>query len=280
MLRQKPADRKTARAAGARHDATGGARDTTGREGADLSSAPAGERQAGPAAGAVRRRLARVLAGLVMLLMLLAGVQEPARARGERPGLFDYYVLSLSWSPTYCADPRNARRDRRQCAPGRRLGFVVHGLWPQFRRGWPSECRPAERFVPDQVIREVLDVMPSRGLVIHEWRKHGTCSGLSPRVYFALLERLYRQITIPEPYVAPARPLRRSPRQIRMDFYRANRDKGFRPESFAVVCRGRGDRAVFTELRVCFTPTGRPSACGPNERNRCRARVVTIPPVR
>ncbi len=216
---------------------------------------------------------------LAAVLAMVAPV-GPAAAKGERPGLFDYYVLSLSWSPTYCADPRKARRDRQQCAPGRRLGFVVHGLWPQFRRGWPSECRPAERFVPDQVIREVLDVMPSKGLVIHEWRKHGTCSGLSPRAYFALLERLFRQITIPKAYVAPARPLRRSPRQIQEDFYRANRDKGFRRESFAVVCAGRGDRAVFRELRVCFTPTGRPSACGPNEQGRCRARLVTIPPVR
>ena len=226
-----------------------------------------------------RRWLARTALLLAAALATFAPA-GPAMAKGERPGLFDYYVLSLSWSPTYCADPRNARRDRQQCAPGRRLGFVVHGLWPQFRRGWPSECRPAQRFVPDQVIREVLDVMPSKGLVIHEWRKHGTCSGLSPRAYFALLERLFRQITIPKPYVAPARPLRRSPRQIQEDFYRANRDKGFRRESFAVVCSGRGDRAVFRELRVCFTPTGRPSACGPNEQGRCRARVVTIPPVR
>ncbi len=226
-----------------------------------------------------RHWLAR-MALLVAAALATFALTGAASAKGERPGLFDYYVLSLSWSPAYCADPRNARRDRKQCAPGRRLGFVVHGLWPQFRRGWPSECRQAQRFVPDEVIREVLDVMPSRGLVIHEWRKHGTCSGLSPRAYFALLERLFRQIAIPPAYRAPARSLRRTPRQIREDFYRANRDRGFRRESFAVVCSGRGDQALFRELRVCFTPTGRPSACGPNEQNRCRARLVTIPPVR
>ncbi|HHN66799.1 MAG TPA: ribonuclease T [Thermopetrobacter sp.] len=210
-------------------------------------------------------------------LSLLAA---PAAAKGERPGLFDYYVLALSWSPTFCMSARGkARRDAaRQCAPGAALGFVVHGLWPQFRRGWPSSCRAAQRFVPDRVIREVLDVMPAKGLVIHQWRKHGTCSGLSPRAYFALTERLFRSLTIPRDYIAPARPLKRTPEQIRADFARANPD--FPKDGFAVVCRGRGARAWLRELRVCFSPTGRPSRCGLNERDRCRARLVTIPPVR
>ncbi len=225
----------------------------------------------------------RIIAGALAGLALLAARPSTAPARGERPGLFDYYVLSMSWSPSFCMreDRRRSGRGRdtdRQCAPGRRLGFVLHGLWPQFRRGWPSDCRGAKRFVPDAVIREVLDVMPAKGLVIHEWRKHGTCSGLSPRAYFGLAEELFRRIRIPEAWRAPARPLKRTPEQIRAEFARAN--PGFTREMFAPVCRGRGEKATFTELRVCFTPTGHPSRCGINERGRCRARIVTVPPVR
>ncbi len=218
--------------------------------------------------------------------MMLAGMLMgalPAVAREGRPGLFDYYVLALSWSPSWCAgDARRAREA--QCRPGGGVGFVVHGLWPQYRRGWPSRCRARQRFVPDSVIREVLDVMPSRGLVIHQWRKHGSCSGLSPRGYFGLTERLFRLLTIPPAYRRPGQPLRRAPEQVRRDFAAANRAAGFVADSFAVVCRdgraGRG-QAVFAELRVCFTPTGRPSRCGANERRaHCRARMVLFPPVR
>ena len=44
----------------------------------------------------------------------LAGVvgMSTAQARNERPGLFDYYVLAMSWSPTYCLE-EGARRGER-----------------------------------------------------------------------------------------------------------------------------------------------------------------------
>jgi len=218
----------------------------------------------------------QILASLFAVFALLF-IPADAQARGERPGLFDYYVLSLSWSPTFCMS-KAGRRDRRQCGSGARHGFIVHGLWPQFRRGWPSECRPAKRFVPDAVIRDVIDVMPSKGLVIHEWRKHGTCSGLSPRAYFALAEKLFRRINIPRAYQRPVQPLRRAPGQIAAEFARAN--PGMTRDMFAVICDGRGASARLKELRVCFSPTGRPSRCGMNEQRRCRARAVIIPPVR
>lgn len=227
------------------------------------------------------RSTMHALAGMLAALLLALAWAVPGQARQERPGLFDYYVLSMSWSPTYCLEKGFARKDR-QCIPGRMKGFVLHGLWPQFRRGWPANCRTQHRFVPDAVIREVLDVMPSKGLVIHEWRKHGTCSGLSPRGYFALAERLFRMVRIPPAYERPNRALKRAPEQIRREFADVNRERGFTRESFTVVCTGRGrGQALLKEVRVCFSPTGRSSRCGENERRAaCRARVVVVPPVR
>ncbi len=35
-----------------------------------------------------------------LLALLLAAT--PAAAEGERPGEFDYYVLALSWSSSFC----------------------------------------------------------------------------------------------------------------------------------------------------------------------------------
>ena len=60
-----------------------------------------------------------------------------AAAKGPVPGQFDYYVLALSWSPSYCAGEAG-QNDQQQCAPGRRFAFVVHGLWPQYNKGWPE----------------------------------------------------------------------------------------------------------------------------------------------
>ncbi len=222
-----------------------------------------------------------LLAPLAALLLAAGAAAPQAWARGERPGLFDYYVLAMSWSPTFCQEKGFRRRDP-QCLPGRMKGFVLHGLWPQFRRGWPAECRGARRFVPDAVIREVLDVMPSKGLVIHEWRKHGTCSGLSPRGYFTLAKGLFRMVRVPLAYERPNQALKRTPEQIRREFADANRERGFTKDGFAVICTGKGrGQALLREVRVCFTPTGRPSRCGANERRaQCRARLVVVPPVR
>ena len=108
----------------------------------------------------------------------------------DAPGRFDYYVLSLSWSPQYCAQ---ARGHEPQCA--RPYAFVVHGLWPQYERGYPSDCRTHAR-VAEATIDRMLPIMPSRSLVIHEWRAHGSCSGSSPHAYFADVERAYNSIRV------------------------------------------------------------------------------------
>ena len=71
---------------------------------------------------------------------------------GGTPGDFDYYVLSLSWSSGFCETPAGARAHG-QCDAGANLGFVVHGLWPQYEHGYPSDCGPAARF-PSRIALE------------------------------------------------------------------------------------------------------------------------------
>jgi ribonuclease I len=112
------------------------------------------------------------------------------------PGKFDFYVMSLSWSPGFCATPAG-RNDDTQCGPQRHFAFVLHGLWPQYeKRGWPHDCGGGER--PDSaVVDAVLPIMPSPKLVNHEWSKHGTCSGLSPKEYFDEAGEAFRSVKIP-----------------------------------------------------------------------------------
>jgi ribonuclease T2 len=46
----------------------------------------------------------------------------------------------------------------------------------------------------------MLNFMPSRGLIRHEWSKHGTCSGLPADLYFRNVERAYGSVRVPEVY--------------------------------------------------------------------------------
>src|SRR5579883_2363004 len=113
--------------------------------------------------------------------------QAPGQAGGT-PGNFDFYVLALSWSPSFCeaADPERAGA---QCEPGAGLGFVVHGLWPQDEYGFPTNCRPAARFPSRMALETAKRIYPSERLARHEWQRHGTCSGKSPTDYFADVPR-------------------------------------------------------------------------------------------
>jgi ribonuclease T2 len=201
---------------------------------------------------------------------------------GERnvAGQFDYYALVLSWSPTYCASPENAD-DGHQCnrRDGRRYAFVLHGLWPQYERGYPESCRTRKRpYVPQNIIDGMLDIMPSPRLVIHEYRKHGTCSGLNPASYFALSRRLFETIRIPERYRNPFETQFVSPENLASEFLKEN--PNLRPDMLAISCAGPGNR--LREIRICMTRDGQPRACGRNENQRkmCSARSMYVPPVR
>ena len=251
--------------------------------------------------------LRSTLSALLAVLVLLAAAATPALAqrdwysnnrgyernfgsdsdsstsgRGRNvAGEFDYYALVLSWSPTHCSSPEGSD-DELQCQrrDGRRYAFILHGLWPQYERGYPSDCRTARRpFVPQPLIDSMLDIMPSPRLVIHEYRKHGTCSGLDPAGYFTLSRRLFQSIRIPERYTNPYETQFVSPRELQRDLAAANPDLD--PESIAVSCAG-GTKSRLREVRICFSKDGEPRACGSNEDQRrlCSASEIAIPPVR
>lgn len=223
------------------------------------------------------RRRSGYLAAAALAALALWGAftgmdSKPLHAENA-PGAFDFYVLSLSWSPTYCAGEGRSRGGM-QCAGPKPYGFVAHGLWPQNERGFPSECR-AGGDPSRAVVDGVLDIMPSPGLVRHQWRKHGTCSGLGPEAFFKLTRRAYERVRVPDAFVGLDRPLTLSPAEVERAFIAAN--PGLRPSMIAVDCDGRRLR----EVRVCMTRGDlgfRP--CAEVDRRSCRAAEVTLPPMR
>ncbi len=218
----------------------------------------------------------RKLGLLIGMMFWLAGVL-PAAAQSGKAGVFDYYTLVLSWSPTFC-EGKSQGEEGAQCNGKRDYAFVLHGLWPQYERGFPEACRIGKKpWVPGPLIDSMLDIMPSPKLVIHEYKKHGTCSGLDPNGYYALARKLYGKITIPPAFQAPTKAIVTSAGEVEAAFLAANPQMS--PEMLSVAC-GRRDRV--REVRVCFTREGELRSCGRNEAQErlCRAEKVTMPPVR
>jgi ribonuclease T2 len=203
-------------------------------------------------------------------------VREGSTER-DKAGVFDYYVLSLSWSPGYCTSLKPPRSDP-QCS--RRFAFVLHGLWPEFERGWPQNCASPDRgFVPRPVAERMRDVMPSDRLIFHAYRKHGTCSGLGVDGYFALARRLFEKVRIPPRFqdLSEER-LTLAPGDLVGEFLKSNPE--LKADMIAVYCAGPGER--LREVRICFDRDGKFRSCGKNEKQSrlCSAARMYVPPVR
>jgi ribonuclease T2 len=221
-------------------------------------------------------RLALVVAITFAYLFFSAGRTVAQVRQHGAPGQFDFYVLSLSWSPSYCeaAEDRTGGRARdRQCS-GRPFAFVVHGFWPQYERGFPSDCQvPAPRLAR-AIVDDMLDIMPSPRLVFHEWDRHGTCSGLSPKAYFDLLRAAWAAVKFPPDYVQVDQPISVMPSQVAGAFLKANPQLA--RDAINVSCDGRR----LTEVRICLTKELNFRSCPEMARYSCRRDKVVMPAVR
>ncbi|MBM3785714.1 MAG: ribonuclease T [Acidobacteria bacterium] len=211
----------------------------------------------------------RVLTLLFTLTLLADDRNRPRGTAGE----FDFYLLALSWSPQYCASAAG-ERDKLQCAGPRQYNFVVHGLWPQYESGWPQNCATSQT-LSNTVIEKMLDIMPSRGLIRHEWSKHGVCSGLTAAEYFAKARASFGAVRIPKTMQDPRNARTVPPAKIREEFMGAN--AGMPKDSVTVQCGGR----FLSEVRVCFDKNGKIRSCPASvQRQSCRMDQIIVQPIR
>ena len=177
--------------------------------------------------------------------LLLSGCGRPAAA-------FDSYVLSLSWSPQYCA---SAGRGSPECDASRTHGFVLHGLWPEADDNVTSQQCLGPTFDRSLVTGELREAMPDDRLIEHEWATHGTCTGMTQTSYFRAALRAYRTVKIPAAFQPPAARMETTPADVRREFTEAN--PGFPAEAFALKDEGR----FLGEVRVCLTTDLKPRPC-------------------
>lgn len=216
-----------------------------------------------------QRRVIRSIIAVIVLILVAGYTAWQRESRNHHAAddakvaassaAFDYYLASLSWSPSWCeANPQ----DHDQCAR-RGFGFILHGLWPQYDRGGgPQDC-PGNNQPDAQTISRALAFMPSRGLIQHEWRSHGRCSGLAPDTYFELADRAFAGIRIPSSLTATAKPPPMTADDVRAAFVEAN--PGMAPDMLAVSCH----RNTLSEVRICLDTDLQLKRCGRGISMRC-----------
>jgi ribonuclease T2 len=227
------------------------------------------------------RAIRRILTGLLSVAALaIVAMPNGASAQDRRqntPGAFDFYVLSLSWSPSFCEGARergNTGRSQQMQCGGRPYSFVVHGLWPQYEHGFPDYCeRPAPRLARN-IMTSMLDLMPAPGLIYNEWDKHGTCSGLGERAYFETVRKARAAVKIPDEFLQLSEPKTIAPEAIEAAFVKAN--PGLSTKAIAVMC----DRTRLSEVRICMSKQLQFRACDEIDRRACRRSTVVMPPIR
>ena len=208
----------------------------------------------------------------VWVLAVLLALPGLARAEGT-PGVFDYYVMALSWSPNWCALEGDARGSE-QCARGSDHGWILHGLWPQYHRGWPDYCRTPERPPSRRMTAEMADIMGTSGLAWHQWRKHGVCSGLSAQDYFALSRQAYGRITRPEIFRKLDRAVKLPAAVVEEAFLKANPQ--LEPDGITITCRD----GHIQEARICLSRNLDAVPCGQDVVRDCTIRDAVFTPLR
>jgi ribonuclease T2 len=216
-----------------------------------------------------------VFSASVLFAMFSAALAEPARENND-PGQFDFYVLSLSWSPSFCAAAAERGYERGaspQC--GRRpYSFVVHGLWPQYDKGFPEYCEVPSPRLNRGIVSSMLDLMPAPRLIYNEWDKHGTCSGLAARDYFDTVRKAREAVKIPSQFGDLQEPLSVTPAVVQDAFIKAN--PGLSASGMAVEC----DKKRLTEVRICLSKDLQFHDCAEIARRSCRRDQLVMPPMR
>jgi ribonuclease T2 len=224
----------------------------------------------------VRRAICSLVAfGLLVAAVGAASAQDEQqdRPRGQ-PGQFDFYVLSLSWSPSFCAamaERTEGRAPNGECGT-HAYGFIVHGLWPQYERGFPQYCEVPSPRLARSIVSAMLDLMPAPRLVYNEWDRHGTCSGLSARDYFDTVRKAYAAVKIPPQYADLATTLIISPSAVEDAFINAN--SGLARSDVAIDC----EAGRLTEVRLCFSKDLKFRTCPQVATQSCRRTRVLMPP--
>lgn len=226
-----------------------------------------GRRPSSRSQGGLTKCLALAALALLATITVQARHHHSKVNREGEAGEFDYYVLSLSWAPTYCLTHAD---DGDECSR-KGYGFVLHGLWPQYESGgYPEQCQ-SNFDLSAEATAKGRTIYPSVRLMSHEWQEHGTCSGLPPLDYFRAADRSTAAVKIPAEFEAPRSDTTFTLGQIVDLFRKAN--PGMPDGAMTIVC----SRADMSEIRICLNSDLRVRSCGRGVHTSCPKVPLRVP---
>jgi ribonuclease T2 len=209
----------------------------------------------------------------IYLALLMSLVAFTARAEGERAGEFDYYVMALSWSANWCALEGDARNSP-QCDTREDHGWILHGLWPQFHRGYPSFCQTAKRAPSRGMTTDMADIMGTGGLAWHQWKKHGTCTDLSASEYYEISREAYATVKRPAVFRKLDRTVKLPASVVEDAFLKEN--PSLNRDNVTITCR----QGYIQEARICMSRDLKPVPCGRDVIKDCTLKDAVFTPLR
>ena len=118
------------------------------------------------------------------------------------------------------------------------------------------------------------DIMGTSGLAWHQWKKHGTCTGLSATDYFALSREAYGKITRPALFRKLENPVKVPAMVIEEAFLKEN--PTLKANMLTITCKaGR-----IQEARICLSKSLDPVPCGRDTIKDCSMNDALFDPVR
>lgn len=207
------------------------------------------------------------------LLTIVSCHPFKAAAEGEIAGEFDYFVLALSWSPNWCALEGDALQSP-QCDDAEDFGWIMHGLWPQFHQGFPAYCRTAERPPTRGMTAEMADIMGTAGLAWHQWKKHGSCTGMSAPQYYATSRAAYDEVVRPPVFRKVKQDIKLPASVVEEAFLKAN--PGMEKDGVTVTCKN----GYIQEVRICLSKDLEPVPCGRDVVRDCTLDAALFTPIR
>ena len=117
----------------------------------------------------------------------------------------------------------------------------------------------------------MLDIMPSPGLIGGQWRKHGTCTGLSQSEYLELTRKAFEHVRIPDQFEHGDQRRVISAQNVEQAFISAN--PGLSASGIAISCK----HGHVSEVRICLSRSIEFRSCKNVDRRGCQAARLIMP---